>query len=478
MRKLLLAPLAALVLVTACKQNDDPTPSNPGGLNPNDSTDYKAATVARTSNPTAFNEPATTELADTISSNTVLKSGNTYMLMNFVYVTNGATLKIEPGVIIKGDKANKGSLIITRNGMIDAQGTASSPIVFTSAQASPARGDWGGIIILGNARTNGEFSGTAGLQEVEGGVNNSIGYGLHGGTVDADNSGTLKYVRIEYGGIAFQPNSEINGLTMGSVGSGTTIDYVEVYNSGDDGFEWFGGSVNAKHLISVGATDDDFDSDNGFSGKVQYGISLRDNQQADFAAGGTSNGFESDNNANGTTALPQTSAVFANFTMVGPKATAGTPAAPYGRGAHIRRNSAISLLNVSMIGWKTGVRIDGQRTNDVFAGGTAELRNLIVAGADAGKQIDTAGGITANGINPAAFFATTGWGNVSLTNSADVMLSTIILGTGFNPSPVAGSPLLAATVLTSAKTSGLETANYSGAVGGGNSTWWQGWTKF
>jgi len=477
MRKLLLAPLAALVLVTACKKDDDTTTPPPIGVNPNDSTDYKAANLTRTTNPTAFTEPASTDLDDTISSNTVLKSGNTYMLMNFVYVTNGATLKIEPGVTIKGNKANKGSLIITRNGMIDAQGTASSPIVFTSAEASPARGDWGGIIILGNARTNGEFNGVAGLQEIEGGANNALGYGLHGGTNDGDNSGTFKYVRVEYAGIAFQPNSEINGLTMGSVGSGTTIDYVEIYNSGDDGFEWFGGSVNAKHLISVGATDDDFDSDNGFSGKVQYGISFRDNQQADFAAGGASNGFESDNNANGTSMIPQTSAVFANFTMIGPKATAGTPVAQYARGAHIRRNSSISLLNVVMIGWKTGVRIDGQKTNDAFKSNAAELRNLYVAGADAGKPIDTAS-IATNGIDPVPFFLTAGWGNMVLTNSTDAMLTNVILGTGFSPVPLVGSPLLAPAALNSAKTAGLETTTYVGAVGTGNSTWWQGWTKF
>ncbi len=475
MRKLILAPLAVIALMASCKSNDDdpkPVVAGPDGTN------YNAQYVSRTQNASDFKEPAGTELRDSISSNTVLKTGNTYTLANLVYVRNGATLRIEPGVTIKGNKANKGSLIVTRNGIIDAQGTAASPIVFTSGESSPSRGDWGGIILLGNARTNGEFSGTAGLQEIEGGVNNALGYGLHGGNVDADNSGTMKYVRIEYAGIAFQPNSEINGLTMGSVGSGTTLDYIEVFHCGDDSYEWFGGSVNATHLISVGATDDDFDTDNGFSGKVQFGISLRDNQQADFATGGTSNGFESDNNANGTTATPQTSAVFANFTMIGPKATAGTPAAPYGRGAHIRRNSAISLLNVAMVGWKTGVRIDGQRTNDAFAGGAAELRNLIVAGADANKEIDTAGGITTNGITPAAFFATSGWGNVSIANSADVKVTGLVSGAGFSPVPLGGSPLLAATTLNSMKGAGLQPANYAGAVGPANADWWKGWSKF
>jgi hypothetical protein len=474
--KKLIFPLAALVMFAACKK-DDPKVDPPVTTGkPVDSTNYNRPNVARTENKTAEVE-APLSLRDTIDHNVVLKADKTYTLENFVYVVNGATIRIEAGAKIVGNKTNKGSLIITRNGKIDAQGTADKPIVFTSAQPTPARGDWGGLIVLGNARTNGVFNGNNGLQEMEGGVNTSLGYALHGGNNDADNSGTLKYVRIEYAGIAFQPNSEINGLTMGSVGNGTTIDYVEVYASGDDSYEWFGGSVNCKHLISVAATDDDFDSDNGFSGKVQYGISIRDNQQADFAAGGTSNGFESDNNADGTTATPQTAAVFANFTMVGPKATSGTPATQFGRGAHIRRNSSISLLNVAMIGWNTGVRVDGQRTNDMFMSNAAELRNLFVANTATGKEIDTAGGITTNNINPAAYFATSGWGNKSYGTVAEIMLTNIVLGAGFNPAPMAASPLLATTTLNSNKTAGIETAAYVGAIGGG-STWFTGWTKF
>ncbi len=297
---------------------------------------------------------------------------------------NGATIKIEPGVTIKGSKSpNKGALIITRNGKIDAQGTAAAPIVFTSSQATPNSGDWGGIILLGNAPNNGAKDGIAGLQAIEGGVNETAtGYGLHGGTKADDNSGILKYVRVEYPGIAFAVNDEINGVTFGSVGSGTTIDYVQVSYSGDDSFEWFGGTVNCKHLIAYRGTDDDFDTDNGFSGKIQFGLVLRDAAIADFGPSGASNGFESDNDADGTTKTPQTAATFSNMTIVGPYANAApaATAAPYKRGAHIRRNSKISIFNSVFVGWPVGLFVDGALTEANATSNALEYKNNTIAG--------------------------------------------------------------------------------------------------
>ena len=468
------AMLAASTTMTSCKQEeDDVVPGPPAEV------DLTAATITRTTdNNTEDAEPSNNELNGEITTNTVLKTGKTYTMKNFVYVRQGATLKIEPGVTIRGDKGTKSTLIITRNGKIDAQGTASQPIVFTSGESTPNRGDWGGIIILGNARNNSSANGTAGLAQIEGGVNNSKGLGLHGGTNDADNSGTMKYVRIEYPGIAFQPDNEINGLTMGSVGSGTTIDYVEVYKSGDDAFEWFGGTVNCKHLLAVEATDDDFDTDFGYSGKVQYGISLRDPNQADFATGGTSNGFESDNDGNGSSATPRTSAVFSNMTMVGPKAQAGvTPVSQFGRGAHIRRNSAVSIFNSAFIGWNTGLRIDGSATAGNFNSGAAEFKNNYVA--NASKVADTSGSInSSNLIDPIGFFNTAGAGNTSEASVTAAMLGSMTLGTGFNAQPNGGSPLLSGASFSSAKLSGgfFETTSYRGAIGTTN--WASGWAKF
>ena len=249
-------------------------------------------------------------LSGKITSNLTLKANNIYKLRGLVYVTNGATLTIEPGTKIVGEADKNGALIITRGSKIMAEGTAANPIIFTSEKPSPKRGDWAGLVILGAAPTNSSFNGQAGVGEIEGGINNSEGLGLYGGTNAADNSGVLKYVRVEYAGYAFLPDKEINGITFGGVGNGTTVDYVEVAYANDDSFEWFGGTVNCSHLIAYKGLDDDFDTDNGFSGKIQFGIGVRDSQVADVSG---SNAFESDNDANGSSLTPQTGATFSNM---------------------------------------------------------------------------------------------------------------------------------------------------------------------
>src|SRR4028119_503940 len=175
-----------------------------------------------------------------ITTNTTWTNNNIYLLNGIVYVNSGVTLTIEPGTIIKGSFANQGALVIRQGGRINAAGTPTQPIVFTSEKPAGMRqpGDWGGLIICGNAPTN-----RTGNPTIEGGTQ-----ATYGGTNPADNSGVLQYVRIEYPGIPFLPGNEINGLTLGGVGSGTTIDHIQVTASGDDSFEWFGGTVNAKYL--------------------------------------------------------------------------------------------------------------------------------------------------------------------------------------------------------------------------------------
>ncbi|MBL0097824.1 MAG: T9SS C-terminal target domain-containing protein, partial [Bacteroidetes bacterium] len=206
----------------------------------------------------------TIQVEGTTNQSITWDSSKTYLVKGFVYVDQGGVLNIQPGTVIKGDKASKGSLIIKRGGKINAVGTAAFPIVFTSSQAIGTRnpGDWGGIIICGNSPIN--LPNSEG--QIEGGPD-----ALYGGTVANDNSGALKYVRIEYAGIPFQPNQEINGLTLGGVGSATEIDYIQISYSGDDAYEMFGGNVNLKHIISFKTTDDDLDTDNGYSGKIQFG---------------------------------------------------------------------------------------------------------------------------------------------------------------------------------------------------------------
>ncbi len=337
-------------------------------------------------NPSVGGTKDSTTVTGEITSNTTWTANKIYTLKNFVYVTNGATLTIEPGTIIKGDEATKATLIIEKGAKIQAIGTPDKPIVFTSAQPAGKRadGDWGGLVLIGKAPHN-----RPGSQTFEGGIRGTYG------TDNAvnDNSGTLKYVRIEFAGIALTSttNTEINGLTLYNVGAGTTIDYVQVSHCGDDAFEWFGGDVNAKHLVAYRTLDDDFDTDHGFVGKVQYGLSLRDSLIADQSG---SNGFESDNfnpgvNSSGpltaNNGLPLTEGVFANMSVFAFK---GTPSAkptsapgsgPYQSGMHLRRNTAISILNSVIVGYPEGLRLDGTATLANATSNKLDLRGVVIA---------------------------------------------------------------------------------------------------
>lgn len=299
--------------------------------------------------------PATTVTkSGEITANETWTSSNVYKIEGFLYVRDGVTLTIEPGTIIRGDKTTKGTLIIERGAKLNAMGTSSNPIVFTSNEAAGARdyGDWGGVVICGKASINVP----GGEAQIEGGPTSYYG----GGTTpnEADNSGTLQYVRIEFPGIPFVTDKEINGLTLGGVGSATTIDHIQVYRCGDDAFEWFGGTVNAKYLVSSFTWDDDFDTDYGFSGMVQYAVALRDSSIADPGSG--SNGFESDNDGSGSTNTPITSPIFSNVSMFGPKVTTTTVInTNYKRAMHLRRNTQIDIYNAFFAGYKDGLFVDG-----------------------------------------------------------------------------------------------------------------------
>jgi len=299
--------------------------------------------------------PATTTTVSTDITTSTTWSG-VILLQNKIYVRNSATLTIAPGTIIRGDKATQGSLIVTRGAKLNAIGTLANPIIFTSNEGIGNRneGDWGGIVLLGLARNNQP----GGVANIEGIVPTTDTQ--YGGSFDNDNSGTIKYVRIEFAGIALEPNKEINGLTCGSVGSATTIDFVQVSHSGDDSFEWFGGTVNCKHLIAYRGLDDDFDTDFGFRGKIQFALSIRDKDVSD--AIGDSNSFESDNDAAGSAGQPKTAAIFSNVTLVGPKGN-GSIVLPVGekfeKAFRLRRNTAVSCFNSLVVGWEKGLSIEG-----------------------------------------------------------------------------------------------------------------------
>ncbi len=320
-----------------------------------------------------------TEVTTTITTNTTWTADKKYLLKGNIYVQAPAELTIQPGTVIFGDKVTKGSLIVSRGAKIHAVGTAAKPIVFTSVAPKSFRnyGDWGGVVILGKAQNNQSAD-----QAIEGisaptGDNGKYGIGTAtAGTTENDNSGEFQYVRIEFAGIALSTDNELNGLTLGGVGNATKIDHVQVSYSGDDSFEWFGGSVNSSYLIAYRGWDDDFDTDFGYSGFNQFLVAFRDPNIADKSG---SNGFESDNNAQGDGKTPQTSATFANVTFFGPYMYANLTSggalnasgisANYKRGAHIRRNTALKVYNSVFAGANVdGILFDQTSNSAVFKG--------------------------------------------------------------------------------------------------------------
>ena len=324
-------------------------------------------------------------------------------LENKIYVKNNATLTILPGTIIRGDKLTQGTLIVTRGAKINANGTASNPVVFTSNEAAGTRlpGDWGGLVILGLAKNN-QPGGVANIEGIVPTTDTQFG-----GNFDNDNSGSLTYVRIEFSGIPLEPNKELNGLTCGSVGSGTVIDYVQVSHCGDDSFEWFGGTVNCKHLIAYRGLDDDFDTDYGFRGKIQFGLAIRDKDLSD--APGDSNCFESDNDAAGSTAQPKTRPIFSNMTIVGPKGN-GTIVLPVGekfeKAFRLRRNTSTSCLNSLVTGWEKGLSIESSTTAANVTGDSLMFASNTMTNFTNGTNVITSAGIS--GAFYAGFFGVDG----------------------------------------------------------------------
>jgi len=458
-----------------------------------------------------------------INASTTWTSNKIYQLSGYVRVGDdskrpggtditGVVLTIEPGTIIQGlpktGATPPGTLIVQRGNRIIANGTADNPIVFTSSKAPGTRnpGDWGGLVIVGRATNNQSAN-----AELEG------NYGAFHGVGDSpianpddDNSGSLRYVRIEFAGTPINPNQEVNSLTLGSVGRGTTIEYIQCSFGLDDAFEWFGGTVNAKYLVAYRGLDDDFDADNGWSGNVQWAIGIRDNTLADQSG---SNGFEVDNDSGGSSAEPFTSGVFANVTIIGPKKTFDLNIQDnFQNAAHLRRNNKLKIYNSVFTGYPNGLFIDGATTRTNALNNELQLRNVILAGVEnwggngygsaATTEEQTISGLpfSPNTNNPQAprgfIFATTGdigtstaqawfltpaFGNEVRSKWTDLGLSPTLFDPGA-PSflPQSGSPLLNRTNLwDNCPEAGAffnKTVNYIGAFG--TTDWTAGWTNF
>jgi hypothetical protein len=409
-----------------------------------------------------------------ITANTTWTADRRYTLIGNIYVRSGATLTIEAGTVIFGDKVTKGSLVINRGAKIQAVGTAAKPIVFTSSAPKGFRntGDWGGIVILGKANNN-----QSGTVNIEGITATGTEDGVYGGTDDADDSGALQYVRIEFAGIALSTNNELNSLTLGSVGSATKINNIQVSYGGDDAYEWFGGKVNSTYLISYRTWDDDFDTDFGYTGFNQFGVSFRDPGIADVSG---SNIFEADNDANGTAATPLSAPTFANYTIFGPymfaELTSGALDASkinpnYRRGGHLRRNSNIKIYNSIFVGLVDGILFDKTGSSAVFKGNylariSGNVKPTVVTGNgynDSAFATDNTIAATANAVDQTAILAG------STANLWSISAPTALLATN-------SALLTGATTLPTFPTGfGFSTPVYRGAFDAtnnwANSTW-------
>ena len=400
-------------------------------------------------------------------------------LNGWVYVDEGTTLVIKAGTIIRGTE--KSALIVQRGGKINAVGTSSSPIVFTAYQPSGLRSTsmWGGVVLCGKATNN--IAG--GIGTAEGGISSQ-----YGGSDDNDNSGVMKYCRIEFAGYEIATGSEINGLTFCSVGRGTTIDHIQVSYSGDDAYEWFGGTINAKYLISYRTEDDDFDTDNGYRGMVQFGVTLRSNDIVDTDA---ANGFESDNDASGSTATPFTHAVFSNISAFGPAISATDPVTLQTKHAdgscmRLRRNTRLQIYNSALMGYGKGLRLESDRSQTAAKSDSLTIQYTIMAGVRGDNFIQDANATVMTATTMEEWFKASSRHNSVLTNNSDVKITDPYKPGNPNFQPSTGSPVLNASCWYKESTNNTEASidnsffdhvSYIGAFDG-TTNWTSGWTEW
>lgn len=429
-------------------------------------------------------------LQGNLSTQTLTKD-KVYLLKGQVFVRDGQTLTIQPGTVILGEKSSKGTLIIDRGAKIMAQGTKAEPIIMTSNQAPGDRdkGDWGGLVILGKARVNLTDPAIEGITPAV----------IYGGTDDNDNSGTLEFLRVEFAGIELSANNETNGITLGGVGRGTKFENIMVSYGGDDGIEWFGGSVNGKNLIVFSTWDDCFDIDNGFSGSLQFGLAVRYPSHADQSE---SNGFEWDTDGQNNLDRFKTSVLVSNFTVIGPGIEGNSYSGNYKHAVDLRRNVAGNIFNSVFVGYPTAFRFNHQSAlnNYIGAGAVGVIENNIfhartteiavgtnVTDADAltkiktyltansntisaGTATETSAAYTALGINPEILY------NKKLKNQ---------YSSNPNFAVTSGTLLTKGTKFTNAKIAAAEqtskftfdkSVNFIGAFGA--TDWTDGWANF
>jgi hypothetical protein len=389
--------------------------------------------------------------------NYILNSG-TFFLNGKTFVKGSVT--IAAGVQIKGIKkatpAEASALVVTRGGKIFANGTSSSPVVFTSNEATPAPGDWGGLVILGNARTNQNTASVSptiegiSLPTLPAGVDAT--YGRADTTLNGESSGSLTYVRVEYAGAAIAANNELNSFTFGGVGRGTVVHHLVASFGADDSFEFFGGVVNAKYLASLSTNDDIFDFDFGYNGTLQFILGVR---KSGFTYA-DANGIESDNDAAGSALTPRTQAKISNMTLIGGSSSAFSGTL---NGVRLRRNTSYNIINSIVLGYSTGASLESAGT---IADSASFRTNLVHA------FTTPVVGASLAGFNSLYLNASNSNANILLSNP---------FATPGNYAPLPASPAVSGANFTGFAGSFFDTSvTYRGAfpVSGGN--WLSGWT--
>lgn len=432
-------------------------------------------------------------LTGNITSNRTLYADTVYTLSGYVKVQSGVTLTVQAGTKVVGDTNVAGSsLWILRGGRIDAQGTAQAPIVFTSARSpgNRAPGDWGGIIMIGN----GIINRTGATILTEGPAQVSENYA--GGNDNNDNSGTLRYVRIEFAGydVSGGAGQELNALSSYAVGRGTTYEYIQTMAGLDDSFEWWGGAVDGRYLVSYESGDDHFDWTEGYQGRNQFLLALQTQRLVPRPGTGVFSsdprGFEGDGcdpavsgctlTATGAS-TPFSNPVFANFTMVGPGQLAGIPAD--GNGAVFRRGTGGWFVNGILARWKgIALNVRDAWTDTLFVQrDSLHISNVILA--QNGFNYDTTGAGFAQTTNfPAGQLST--HKAFAANVAADTLLGLNLNPTGLNWTPKAGSPATSgAGAVTAGKVAGYfggtwSNTGYIGAADPAGGAWWQGWTAY
>jgi hypothetical protein len=416
--------------------------------------------------------PPATRRVDTLStnitSNTMLDAAADYIINGHLFVKNNATLTIPAGVTVymaKNDAAaDKSTLVITKGSKIFINGTVDNPVVFTSAASTKTPGDWGALIILGNAPTNTGTGHVAGLD-----ASDDTQYG---GNDAADNSGSINYLRLEYPG-GINPDAEdewavdkASGFCLGSVGSGTVVDNVMVVHSRDDGFQFVGGTVNATHLIAYNNGDDDFDFDLGYTGKLQFLIGYRTQLTSDHAL--RANGFESYNDEVPTLNEPLTRPVVSNMTIIGPQGNE-TVDTHLNQGVYIRKGTRFVLQNSIVAEYPEGALMVCNKTRPVLLNNTGSLfKHNIVHSDTASRTFSWDKDYAVFGDSVLMNFALNETNNNTMVqNSSDLHLTTLYdAANGPNLTPEAGSIAATGADFTGDDYTGFFTpVAYRGAIG-------------